>query len=175
VLKDALHLMDILKISMRHGMSKDFMRRFRDFLFIIDAEDKKNVEAYLESIGSTCDTYMVEKPDFILERASRYIPPAHELLPVVNLLFEEYGPARCLKTGLPLFDKDAYDTSQRILTCIELGYVSDIPGGPPLYTEMGRDVYGLMRYRCSRGTNSVEGSVHITLCANLHPTMLGHA
>jgi hypothetical protein len=61
VLKDAFHLMDMLKIPMRHGMSKGFMRRFRDSLFVIDAEDKKSVEAYLESIGSTWDTYMVEK------------------------------------------------------------------------------------------------------------------
>jgi hypothetical protein len=163
VLKDAFHLMDMLKIPMRHGMSKDFMRRFRDCLFVIDAEDKKNVEAYLESIGSTWDTYMVERPHFILERVRRCIPPANELLPVVKLLFEKYGPAKCLKTGLPLFDKEAYDTAQRILNCIELGHVSDIPGGPPLYTEMGTDVYGLMRYRCSRGTNSVEGSVHMNI------------
>lgn len=36
-------------------------------------------------------------------------------------------------------------------------------GGPSLYTEKGVDRHGLMRYHCVRGTNSVEGSVHMNI------------
>jgi hypothetical protein len=144
-------------------MSKDFMRRFRDCLFVVDVEDKRKVEEYLHSIGSTWDTYLVEKPDFLFERVRRYIPPPDQLLPVIKLLFEKYGPLKCIKTSLPLFDGEAYDVANRILKCIELGHVSDIQGGRLLYTEKGVDIRGLMRYRCSRGTNSVEGSVHMNI------------
>ncbi|KAI8878316.1 hypothetical protein K501DRAFT_277629 [Backusella circina FSU 941] len=42
-------------------------------------------------------------------------------------------------------------------------HISDIVDGPPLYKEKGHDKNGLMRYKCSRGTSSVEGSVHMNI------------
>ncbi|KAI8884205.1 hypothetical protein K501DRAFT_272009 [Backusella circina FSU 941] len=86
VLKDPFYLMDMLKISLRHGMAKEFMRRFRDCLFVVGLEDKIKVEEYLHSKGS-----------------------------------------------------------------------------PSLYTEKDVDRNGLMRNHCSRGTNSVKGSVHMSI------------
>lgn len=35
--------MDMIKIK-RHGLMKEFARRFRDALFVLDANDKKTVE-----------------------------------------------------------------------------------------------------------------------------------
>jgi hypothetical protein len=163
VLKGPFHLMDMLKISLRHGMAKDFMRRFRDCLFVVDLEDKRKVEEYLHSVNSNWETCLIENPDFLFERVRRYIPPADQLLPIVKLLFEKYGPSKCSRTGLPLFDKEAYKTADRILSYIELGHISDVVGGPSLYTEKGVDRHGLMRYHCVRGTNSVEGSVHMNI------------
>jgi hypothetical protein len=52
VLKDAFRLLDLIKVSLRHGLSKDFMRSFRDALFVVDSEDKQRVEAYLIFIGT---------------------------------------------------------------------------------------------------------------------------
>lgn len=46
---------------------------------------------------------------------------------------------------------------------IRLGHVSDLKGGPPLYTGIGEDKNGLTIYRCARGTSSVEGSVHMNI------------
>jgi hypothetical protein len=75
ILKDPFHLMDMIKVNLNHGIAKDFSRRFRDCLFVVDPEDKTNVEEYLNSIGSSWESYLVEKPDFLFERARRYIPP----------------------------------------------------------------------------------------------------
>ncbi|KAG2191627.1 hypothetical protein INT47_003562 [Mucor saturninus] len=61
------------------------------------------------------------------------------------------------------FDDKAVAISNRILEEIRQGNVSDIVGGPALYAEIGVDQNKLMRYRCSRGTSSVEGSVHFNI------------
>jgi hypothetical protein len=47
VLGDAFHIIHTIDVTLRHGMSKDFKRSFKDAMFIIDAEDRKNVEEYL--------------------------------------------------------------------------------------------------------------------------------
>ncbi|CEP13585.1 hypothetical protein [Parasitella parasitica] len=46
---------------------------------------------------------------------------------------------------------------------IRCGHVSDVKNGPLLYTELGYDTKNPMRYRHSRGTSSVEGSVHMNI------------
>jgi hypothetical protein len=163
VLKDAFHLLDLIKVSLRHGLSKDFIRRFRDALFVVDTEDKQKVENYLVSIGTDWNTRLVSDPEFIFTRVKRYIPPPEELYPNVKLVFDKYSNGLCSRTGLPLFDNEAVAMSQRILEEIRQGNVSDIVGGPSLYTEIGEDKNGLMKYRCSRGTSSVEGSVHFNI------------
>lgn len=163
VLKDAFHLLDLIKVSLRHGLSKDFIRRFRDALFVIDTDDKQRVEAYLISIGTDWNTRLLADPKFIFDRVRRYIPPPDELYPMVKLVFDKYKNGLCSRSGLPLFDDEAVATSNRILEEIRQGNVSDIVGGPALYTEIGVDQNGLMRYRCSRGTSSVEGSVHFNI------------
>jgi hypothetical protein len=52
--------------------------------------------------------------------------------------------------------------SKRLLRTAELGFLSD-PPGIPLYYKMGIDRDGLTIYRCIRGTNSVEGGVHMVV------------
>jgi hypothetical protein len=163
VLKDAFHLLDLIKVSLRHGLSKDFIRRFRDALFVVDTDDKQKVETYLHSIGTDWNTRLVSDPKFIFDRVRRYIPPPDELYPMVKVVFDKYKNGLCSRTGLPLFDDEAVATSERILEEIRQGNVSDIVGGPSLYTEIGEDKNGLMKYRCSRGTSSVEGSVHFNI------------
>ncbi|CAO3657291.1 unnamed protein product [Mucor hiemalis] len=163
VLKDAFHLIDQIKVSMRHGMAKDFKRRFRDCLFVVYEEDKKNVTRYLATIGYTWEAYLVENPDFLWERVRRYIPTADKLYPLVKECFDDYADARCIKTELVLFDAQAKKTAKNILEAIKSGFVSDLVGGPALYTEKGFDKRGLMRYSCSCGTSSVEGSCHFNI------------
>ncbi|KAG2193791.1 hypothetical protein INT47_009933 [Mucor saturninus] len=106
---------------------------------------------------------LLADPKFIFDLVRRYIPPPDELYPMVKLVFDKYKNRLCSRSGLPLFADKAVATSNRILEEIRQGNVSDIVGGPALYTEIGVDQNGLMRYRCSRGTSSVEGSVHLNI------------
>lgn len=161
VLKDIFHLMEMLPISLKHGMSKEFKRRFRDALFIIDKNDIKQVEEkYLSKNNDiTWDDLMLNKPKWVLRRVRRYVPAPDKLYPVVNELFETMGPSVCSRTGNKLFDEQTRKVARNVLEYIRKGYVSD-PIGIPLYYKMGVDSYGLTIYRCARGTNSVEGSVH---------------
>lgn len=163
ILKDAFHVMQMMKVSLKHGMAKEFARRLRDAIFVIDQEDKKKVEDHLKNIGADWDSYLVEKPDYLLERVRRYIPPPQELYKSVSFVFEKYGNALCVSSGRPLFTPDNWQCADRILEEIRLGHVSDLKNGPALYVEKGLDKNGLMRYHCIRGTNSVEGAVHMNI------------
>ncbi|KAI9487949.1 hypothetical protein BDB00DRAFT_850742 [Zychaea mexicana] len=40
ILKDIFHLMDMIKVSKRHGLAKDFARRLRDAIFIVNQQDR---------------------------------------------------------------------------------------------------------------------------------------
>jgi len=60
------------------------------------------------------------------------------------------------------FSKDAQEMSERLLDTARRGFLSD-PLGIPLYYRMGIDRDGLTVYRTIRGTNSVEGGVHMAV------------
>lgn len=144
ILRDVFHVLDLIKVKLSHGTAKDFIRRLRDTFLVFDPVDKENVEAYLNSIGSDWKSHFLTNPDFVLKRVKRHIPPPEKLLPTVKFLFDKYGPLKCSNTNLPLFDQEARRTAEEILTSIELGYISDLKDGPPLYTEKGFDKNGLM-------------------------------
>lgn len=163
VLKDGFHIMDMIKVNKSHGMQKDFMRRFRDIMYVCDQDDKALVESYLESIGTDWKTRMLINPAWIFERVRRHIPPAEELYPALKFLFESYGPLRCEHSGLKLFNDAAVAMSLHVLDSVRQGHVSDVVNGPPLYTEKGLDKNNLMTYKCSRGTSSVEGACHMNI------------
>lgn len=163
ILKDAFHIMQMIHVSLKHGMAKDFIRRFRDALFVVDPDDKKKVEDYLLSIGSDWKTKLLVDPEYIFKSSKRFIPPTEELLPVVEMVFQKYGNSVCVHTRKPLFNEDAWKDAKAVLEEICLGHVSDVKGGPPLYTEIGTDKNGLTIYRCARGTSSVEGAVHMNI------------
>jgi hypothetical protein len=159
VLKDVFHLMDMLPISERHGMHKEFMKRFRDALFVYDHEDRKRITEHLVKTNTTWEETLERKPHWILKRVKRQVPPPNVLCLIVETLFEQYGPLPCETTGLPLFDNECKRIANNILESIRLGHISDLPD-VALYHYDGKDANGLNLYRCSRGTNSVEGGVH---------------
>lgn len=66
-------------------MSKDFMRSFRDALFVVNSKDKKKVEEYLISIGNDWKTMLLtDFIDYIFKwDEKKSIPPPVELHPVV--------------------------------------------------------------------------------------------
>ncbi|KAI9488288.1 hypothetical protein BDB00DRAFT_877589 [Zychaea mexicana] len=162
ILKDIFHLMDIIKVSKKHGLSKIFSRAFRDALFIIDKSDKEKVKKVLAKQGTTWNKKLGENPNWIFRRVRRVVPPPEELYPTVKKLFETYGPLICARTGRPLFDYDNWRQAKNVLTIIHQGHVSD-PPGIPFYFVKGKDKDGLTLYRCTRGTNSLEGGIHQNL------------
>jgi len=159
VLKDIFHLMDMVKVSKRHSASKEFSWRFRDAIFVCDEEDRQRVEAFLTSKGDTWENKMRSNPSWVLHRVRRLVPPPAVLHQIVKDLFEAYGTIICSNTGLPLFDDSTKQRAENVLKAIAAGHVSD-PPGISFYFEMGKDKAGLPLYRCSRGTNSVEGGIH---------------
>ncbi|KAG0178868.1 hypothetical protein DFQ29_002903 [Apophysomyces sp. BC1021] len=164
--EDIFHLMDMIKVPKRHGLAKEFSRRLRDAIFVVDGEDHRLVEIYLASKNITWNYMLTAKPSWILRRVKRIVPPTDELLPVVDNLFKKYDPLICTKTGLPLFDREAWKQASHVLEVIRLGYVSD-PAGYSLYFKIGHDENQLLLYRCSRGTNTLEGGVHQNIVRKL--------
>ncbi|KAG6896938.1 hypothetical protein C0992_005144 [Termitomyces sp. T32_za158] len=70
-----------------------------------------------------------------------------------------FGPLKDAKTGMPLFNHRCWEIAKNALENIRRGYYSD-PPGVTLYYAGKRDKFGLLRYRCCRGTNAIEGGVH---------------
>ncbi|KAG2220711.1 hypothetical protein INT45_012575, partial [Circinella minor] len=134
-----------------------------DAMFVVDPDDRSQVEKYLNKKGLKWNDILDTNPSWILRRVKRIVPPATKLGPIVQDLFNEYGNVVCLKTGRKLFDKDAWAQADRMIKSIYNGEVSDHPE-VPLYYKVGFDKKaGLPLYRCSRGTNSLEGGIHANI------------
>jgi hypothetical protein len=159
VLKDIFHLMDLIKITSRHGLKREFSSRLRDALFVMDAMDVERVKRVLDRQGISFAKKLQTNPAWILRRVRRVVPPPQVLYPVIKNLFDQYGGETCARTGLPLFDRKALAKAVNVLKAIQDGHVSD-PPGVSFYFEIGVDRDNLPVYRCSRGTNSVEGGIH---------------
>jgi hypothetical protein len=159
VLGDVFHLMNQLKLSPHHGLYRPFSRAFRDALFILDNEDKANVEAMLTKKDLTINQMILKSPEWVFDHVKRLIPRPDILHQRVFEVFQTFGPMKDAITSQPLFSSAAYAQAELMLENISLGHYSD-PPGINLYMERGRDVDGLPIYRCLRGTNSVEGGIH---------------
>ncbi|KAI8983910.1 hypothetical protein BDB01DRAFT_850553 [Pilobolus umbonatus] len=150
----------MIPVPKAHSYTKEFKRMFRHALFIVDSEDKRRVTEVVESkFGKSFDEMMLSQPDWILKRVKKTVPLHYELLPVVQLLFDECTKWVDPRTHLPLFDLACLKSCKAVLKQIEQGHVSD-PVGIQLYRKIKTDKYGLSVYRCLRGTSSVEGGVH---------------
>lgn len=172
VLKDPFHVFNMFYISTGHGLRVDFARALRDALFLLDPEDVEKINAWGRTQNPPVDIHylLIHRPRWVLQRCKRVIPPPEQLYPAVAEVFKSWGALKDAKTGLPLFNKNAWKTAKHILEMIYGGFLSD-PPGIPLYSEMGIGATtGLMIYRCFRGTNSVEGGVHNQLRSHLPST-----
>ena len=98
------------------------------------------------------------------------IPAPEIIVPRLQLLFDGYKNLICSskqnkleeQPGQVFFSKDACGMAARLIDTARLGFLSD-PVGVSLYYRMGIDKDGLSIYRTIRGTNSVEGGVHMTI------------
>ncbi|CEP06806.1 hypothetical protein, partial, partial [Parasitella parasitica] len=165
VLKDVFHLMDMIPINLNHGMSKEFSRKLRDALFVNNIDDEAMIRSYLDGLPDedpnkmTFDQLMKKRPGWVLKRIRRHVPQPVELATAVQALFDTYQDSKCAISGLPLFDKRCKKVASNVLETIKKGHVSD-PPGVSWYYHMYTDRHGFPVYRCTRGTNSIEGGVH---------------
>lgn len=159
VLGDIWHAMDQFPISVHHGMRRPFARALRDAIFMPDQSDFTAINAVLETRGTSFSSMMLTHSEWVLRRLRRHVPAPEKLLPRVFEVIEKFGPLKDAKTGQPLFNKTCWDLAKNFLENVRRGYYSD-PPGVQLYYPQKKDKDGLMRYKCIRGTNGVEGGIH---------------
>ena len=162
VLGDIWHLMNQFKIPISHGLRRPFARALHDALFVPDQADKAAVEGVLRKTGVTWEQMVLWKPGWVWKRVKRFVPCASVLHPRVEQVFRTFGPLKDATTNQPLFNQASFKTAKNILENIRLGYYSD-PVGIKLYMVIREDRKGLPIYRCLRGTNGIEGGIHMNI------------
>lgn len=175
VLDDPYHIMARIKCARKHGAALAFAWAFRDALFVPDPVIKARIIEVLaaRNPSTTYEEVLAKNPKWLFQRLPRRIPPPNELYPVIKELFDTYGHLIDAATGKPLFDEQVWQRAKGVLQAIRDGYVSD-PADVELYVKESVDSEGLDKYRCLRGTNSVEGGCHQNLirifqCFNASP------
>ncbi|KAG7093302.1 hypothetical protein E1B28_006984 [Marasmius oreades] len=168
VLDDAFHFMDrLLKtLSKKHTAFKEFAHQLSETIFVRDAEDLKRVKEFLDTKGIPWDYVVRAKKTWLNRHVRRYIPPPEKLGADLTRLFEGFKNIACSsdrKKGRGrFFSKESIKTSESLLETVRRGFLSD-PPGIPLYYIIGWDRDHLPVYRTIRGTNSIEGGVHMLI------------
>ncbi|KAF5382845.1 hypothetical protein D9757_007324 [Collybiopsis confluens] len=167
VLDDAFHFMDRLLrlLSKKNSAFKSFSHDFSEAIFIRDINDEARVKQVLETNGLDWEFMIRAKAHVINRRVRRYIPAPKILAPRLEALFNGYKDIICsTQQGRkkPFFSKEAREMADRLLETARQGFLSD-PDGISLYYIMATDKDGLTIYRTVRGTNSVEGGVHMAV------------
>jgi hypothetical protein len=166
VLDDAFHFMDRLLrlLSKKHSAFKAFAHDFSEMIFIRDKSDEMAVRAVLEKHGVSWEYAQRAKSSALNRRIRRYIPGRTVLVKRLETLFKSYENMQCSTKASQgsFFSEDAKEMVKRLLDTARAGYLSD-PPGISLYYLMGKDRDGLNIYRTVRGTNSIEGGVHMVV------------
>ncbi|KAJ7060532.1 hypothetical protein C8F01DRAFT_988939, partial [Mycena amicta] len=147
-------------IDKRHTLAKQFSRWLRDAMLVPDHLDKAKVEAVLAKGGITWDQAVRSKPEWTWDRVRRYIPPRQVLKPVLATLASTHANVRCSVHDIPLFNTKTWKAWNALQANIDKNVVSD-PNGYALYNRLSNDKNGLTIWHNSRGTNSLEGGVHM--------------
>lgn len=127
VLQDVWHLMDRISVKLSHGAAKDFYRKYRDALFVLDAIDVANVTAVLRQRGETFEKKLGKDSAWIYKRVKRRVLPRASLALDLKKVFEHYGKIKDTKTGLPLFSRKNWEEAQNVIDVCCAGLVSDPP------------------------------------------------
>jgi hypothetical protein len=154
-------------LSKKHSAFKAFAHDFSEAMFIRDKDDEARVQAVLEAKGISWEYAKRAKASALNRRIRRVIPKRHILVPRLEKLFYGYKDILCTAQNGSLqsrrfFPKLALEMFLRLIQTAKLGFVSD-PDGKSLFIRMGTDRDGLPLYRTIRGTNSVEGGVHMAV------------
>lgn len=164
---DAFHVMDRIKVPIRHAAKPSYFMALRDAIFLLNPEDVRNVKkAYTISDKEWC-RMMSFNFNFIANRVRRRIPPPDILYPRVKAVYDYFQDVIDPTSNLPLFNVNARKKAINVLEMIKAGLLSD-PPGVSFYVKVlnhdgspKTDKKGLQLYRSIRGTNLVE-SIHQT-------------
>ncbi|KAJ7588232.1 hypothetical protein C8J56DRAFT_1080162 [Mycena floridula] len=158
--KDIFHAFHMLVLPINHGLRPAFLRCLRDHMLRWDPVARKAVDAVCrKEFKSSFDQMLLRSPRFITERTPRIVPSPSVLVPALEHIFNTFGNGVDARTQTPLFNKQTWQKAHAVRDLAEQGFLSDIPG-ITLYETTGVDKYGLMKYKCLRGTNKVEGGPH---------------
>jgi hypothetical protein len=178
VLGDSFHLMDRVKVPMRHDFKAAYFRALRAAMFIMDSGDLARVNRVLEKKGRKLSHVLAWQFSYIALRVKRTVPPPKVLYARVKAVFDFFKDKVDSQTNQPLFNEAARKKAESVLVNIRLGYFSD-PPGVDFYTrktdKYGKpmvDRDGLWLFRCFRGTNLAE-SMHQTLTMSFGHTRAG--
>ncbi|KAF5366509.1 hypothetical protein D9757_012171 [Collybiopsis confluens] len=168
VLDDAFHFMDRLlrTLPKKHSAFKEFSHQFSETIFVRDGDDLRAVKAVLEKKEISWDYVVRAKKSWLNRHIRRYIPPPAKLEADLKLLFDSFQNIVCSsdrKNGRGrFFSKESIQISTHLLESVHCGFLSD-PPSIPLYYIIGWDRDKLPIYRTIRGTNSIEGGVHMLI------------
>jgi len=96
VAKDIFHLMDMIKPYKRHGLYKEFTRKFSESLFTtVDEEDVKKVKQALARKGEeSWESKMKYDRGWVWKRVKRRVADPPTLIPILKALFLSLGPLK---------------------------------------------------------------------------------
>ncbi|KAF9059130.1 hypothetical protein BDP27DRAFT_1431786 [Rhodocollybia butyracea] len=168
VFDDAFHFMDRLlrTLPKKHSAFKEFSHQFSETIFICDVQDTKAVKAVLEEKGMSWNFVIHSRKPWINCHIRRYVPEPSKLEADLGKLFNSFKNVVCStdrKKGRGrFFSKESIKVSESLLETVNRGFLSDLPG-IPLHYIIGWDCDNLPLYCTIRGTNSIEGGVHMLI------------
>jgi hypothetical protein len=169
VLLDPFHAMKrILDAAPKlHPVRHLFVNAIRDAIFMINPEDRQLVSEYLATKNLEFNDVYHSNPDSIMKFLRRWIPGPEQLERRLQAAIDTFKHPRFNdpETGRSIVVEAVEEELANLLKHVQKGCLSD-PARMNLYFQVGTS-NGLPRYRCIRGTNDVEGSVHSKLVKKL--------
>jgi hypothetical protein len=147
-------------LDTNHGAFLSFCRVLRDAVFIIDEGDKKLVSEYLEASGEAFETKFDQDSEFILRHVRRTIPQPPILRSRIVQVVDKFRQATDENSKEPLLPPGFDRILRNAMVHVDNGCLSDPPGVKLYYELPSKSTKTLPSYRCIRGTNSNEGTVH---------------
>ncbi|KAG2210072.1 hypothetical protein INT46_001902 [Mucor plumbeus] len=79
VLEDVSHLIDIIKVPIKHTLCSEFMTKLRDIFLVPDPVDKFNVSRVLNAMNNTWNYKVATNSAWVWNHVQCRIPPANQL------------------------------------------------------------------------------------------------
>lgn len=155
---DVFHAMARIteRMPSKHPLLYPFCLELSRAFFILDAEDKRNIEEHLSTKGMSFERKWIINPDWIKCRVKARIPPPAILKSRLLLVKNKYSNAAVSNSeDGPLLNNIVLKEFDNLMVHVSKGCLSD-PEDFNLYVKKRKDQDGLQLYRCLRGTNAVE-------------------